>query len=60
MPCVTSSAYASLFAAARSYHPGGVQGGMADGSVRFFSDNVNLVIWQSLASRGGSESVGDF
>ncbi|HVX64937.1 MAG TPA: DUF1559 domain-containing protein [Pirellulales bacterium] len=60
MPCVTSSAYASLFAAARSYHPGGVQGGMADGSVRFFSDNINLTIWQSLASRGGSESVGDF
>jgi prepilin-type N-terminal cleavage/methylation domain-containing protein len=60
MPCVSSSAYASLFAAARSYHVGGVQGCMADGSVRFFSDNINLTIWQALGSRGGREAVGDF
>jgi prepilin-type N-terminal cleavage/methylation domain-containing protein/prepilin-type processing-associated H-X9-DG protein len=57
MPCVSSSAYASLFAAARGYHTGGVNASLADGSVRFFSDNTSLFVWQGMGSRSGGEIV---
>jgi prepilin-type N-terminal cleavage/methylation domain-containing protein/prepilin-type processing-associated H-X9-DG protein len=57
MPCVTLGApYMGQFAAARSYHSGGVNVAMGDGSVRFVSDNVALAIWQALGSKSGSES----
>lgn len=60
MPCVqTGAPYNTMWAAARAYHPGGVQGCLADGGVRFFSNNVNLTIWQALGTRGGGESNGD-
>jgi prepilin-type processing-associated H-X9-DG protein len=59
MPCVQrGSPYATMFAAARSYHPGGVYASMADGSVRFVSDSIPLATWQALGSRGGGEPVG--
>lgn len=45
---------------ARSRHTGGVHVGMADGTVRFVSENINLTLWQSLASIGGGETVGEF
>jgi type II secretory pathway pseudopilin PulG len=64
MPCASTSngttGMATAWAAARSYHTGGVHGCMADGSVRFFSQNMSLTIWQALGSRGGAELVGDF
>jgi type II secretory pathway pseudopilin PulG len=64
MPCISTAngttGMATAFAAARSYHVGGVQGCMADGSVRFFSQNMSLTIWQALGSRGGGELIGDF
>jgi len=41
--------------AARSYHPGGVNAALGDGSVRFFRDSVSLGIWQALASIEGGE-----
>jgi len=41
--------------AARSYHPGGVQTAMADGSVKFFKDTINLGIWQAVASINAGE-----
>ena len=41
-------------AAARSEHPGGVVVAKADGSVRFFSDNVSPNIWSQLATRDES------
>jgi prepilin-type N-terminal cleavage/methylation domain-containing protein/prepilin-type processing-associated H-X9-DG protein len=44
-------------AAARSKHPGGVNAAMADGSVQFFSDNTNLVLWRGLGTRAGNEVV---
>lgn len=46
--------------AARSWHTGGVQGLMCDGSVRFFSENIDSVTWRSLATRAGGEVVGEF
>ncbi len=42
---------------ARSRHPGGVNAAMADASVRFFSNTIDLAIWQALGSRAGGESV---
>jgi prepilin-type processing-associated H-X9-DG protein len=61
MPCVQiGSPYTAMHAAARSYHTGGVHGAMADGSVRFFSENMSLVIWQGLGTRGGNEILEEF
>ncbi len=40
--------------AARSRHPGGVNVGMADGSVHFVSDLVDPSIWQSVSMRAGN------
>lgn len=49
----TVSTYAAV--TARSYHPGGVNVGMMDGSVRFVSDSVEIPIWQSSFTRAGEE-----
>ncbi len=58
MPCVQSGApYRAMAAAARSWHAGGVNACMADGSGRFFSDNISLSVWQALGSRGGGEPI---
>jgi prepilin-type N-terminal cleavage/methylation domain-containing protein/prepilin-type processing-associated H-X9-DG protein len=41
--------------AASSYHPGGVNVCMADGSVRFVRDNITFINWQAAGTRGGGE-----
>jgi len=43
--------------AARSYHPGGVNAAMADGSVRWFTSGTNIKTWRSLGTRAGGETV---
>jgi prepilin-type N-terminal cleavage/methylation domain-containing protein/prepilin-type processing-associated H-X9-DG protein len=45
------------YIASRSYHPGGVNGLLGDGSVRFFKDTVSLTTWKALSSRAGGEVV---
>ena len=61
MPCIqVGSPFSEIHSAARSYHVGGVHGTMADGSVRFFSDNIDLNTWQGLGSRNGNELLGEF
>jgi prepilin-type processing-associated H-X9-DG protein len=47
----------SLNIAARSRHAGGVNTLMADGSVKFIKDSINVVTWQALGSRNGGEVV---
>jgi prepilin-type N-terminal cleavage/methylation domain-containing protein/prepilin-type processing-associated H-X9-DG protein len=42
---------------ADSYHPGGVNTLMGDGSVRFTKDSVNGVTWRALSSIGGGEVI---
>ncbi len=42
---------------ANSYHPGGVNLSMCDGSVRFVKDSVSLVTWNALGSRNGGEVI---
>ena len=52
-PCTWSGS--NMFVSARSYHPGGVNMGMGDGSVRFVSDDVDVVAYKSSGSRNGEE-----
>jgi prepilin-type N-terminal cleavage/methylation domain-containing protein/prepilin-type processing-associated H-X9-DG protein len=44
-------------ATARSLHPGGVNGLMTDGSVRFFKDTTARSVWRGLGTRNGGELV---
>ena len=43
--------------AARSWHTGGVNSVLGDGSVRFFSDTIAIDVWRALATRNGGETV---
>jgi prepilin-type processing-associated H-X9-DG protein len=40
-----------------SNHPGGVNLGLADGSVRFVKDSVGLQPWWALGTRAGGEVI---
>ncbi len=46
--------------AARSYHPGGVNVGLGDGSVRFVSETVDKWLWFGAMTITGGEPPGDF
>ena len=41
-----------------SYHPGGANVAMADGSARFLSQTINLMLLGQLGTRAGGELVG--
>jgi prepilin-type N-terminal cleavage/methylation domain-containing protein/prepilin-type processing-associated H-X9-DG protein len=41
----------------RSYHPGGVNALMGDGSVRFVKSSVNGMTWRALGTVGGGEAI---
>jgi prepilin-type N-terminal cleavage/methylation domain-containing protein/prepilin-type processing-associated H-X9-DG protein len=43
--------------AARSYHPGGVNAAMCDGSVRWFRSSIAIATWRALATRNKGEVV---
>lgn len=45
---------------ANSRHVGGVHVTVADGSVRFVSDSIDLNVWRAIGTRKGSEIVSDF
>lgn len=45
---------------ASSYHEGGIHVGMADGAVRFVSENIDLGLYRALATRRGGEVTGEF
>ena len=40
-----------------SFHPGGVNAMMADGSVKFFKDSIQLQTWWAIGSKSGGEAV---
>ena len=42
---------------ARSYHPGGVNALLGDGSVRFVKSTVDGMVWRALGTMAGSEVV---
>jgi len=45
---------------ARSYHTGGVNASLVDGSVRFFRDSITQAAWRAVGSRAGGEVVGEW
>jgi prepilin-type N-terminal cleavage/methylation domain-containing protein/prepilin-type processing-associated H-X9-DG protein len=45
---------------ARSFHTGGVNISLMDGSVRFLSNSVSVQTWRAVGSRAGSEVTSDF
>jgi prepilin-type N-terminal cleavage/methylation domain-containing protein/prepilin-type processing-associated H-X9-DG protein len=51
--CVAQGGWEAAHFAASSYHPGGVNVGLADGSVRFANEVVNSAVWQAAASIDG-------
>ena len=58
LPCVKSSGdWSDTTATSRSRHFRGVHVLMADGHVRFVSDDINLGLWRALATIGGGEIV---
>jgi prepilin-type N-terminal cleavage/methylation domain-containing protein/prepilin-type processing-associated H-X9-DG protein len=59
LPCAPSSLY-EMTAASRSRHPGGVNILLADGSVRFVAQTINLETWQALGTIAGEEVLKDF
>ena len=46
--------------AARSYHVGGAQTVLADGSVRFVSENIDGNVWRAVGSISNGEITGEF
>jgi hypothetical protein len=40
---------------ARSWHVGGVNAGLGDGSIRFVPNQINLEVWRAAGSTNGSE-----
>ena len=47
----------SLFDNANSYHPGGTNILLGDGSVRFVKESINMTIWWTIATKAGGEVV---
>ena len=57
-PCTSTGVTAqNSYNAARSYHPGGVNALVSDGSVKFFKNSVNVIVWRALSSTKGSEVI---
>jgi len=50
--------YAAVIA--RSYHSGGVNVVLLDGSVRFVTNDIPLATWRALGTRAGGEVIGDY
>jgi prepilin-type processing-associated H-X9-DG protein len=57
-PAIWTADY--TFVSARSWHPGGVNLGMADASVRFLSNSVDAIVFRGLGSRNGGEPPDNF
>lgn len=57
-PAKQSTLDAAIVISARSYHAGGVNVAMCDGSVRFVPDVVNLDAWAAASTCKGNETVG--
>jgi hypothetical protein len=54
-PCVPGVGTPNQTYAARSRHPGGVFGTLADGSVSFFVDEIDIRVWRGWGTINGTE-----
>lgn len=62
-PCAhtfTNNAFHSYNVAARSMHEGGVHVLLADGAVRFVSENIDINTWQNLGRPQDNVPLGEF
>jgi prepilin-type N-terminal cleavage/methylation domain-containing protein/prepilin-type processing-associated H-X9-DG protein len=57
MPCVLAG---DNYATARSRHTGGVNVTLADGSVRFVRNSIDLATWKALSTATRGEVLGDY
>src|SRR6056297_840279 len=48
MPCDVSTGTNPTMFASRSRHTGGVNSALGDGSVRFTSDSIDLIVWRAM------------
>ena len=48
-----------IMTTANSKHSGGVNLGLADGSVRFIKNSVSIATWRALGTRNGTEIISD-
>jgi prepilin-type N-terminal cleavage/methylation domain-containing protein/prepilin-type processing-associated H-X9-DG protein len=57
--CYTNRSFfdGAMFTGASANHNGGVNVLMADGAVRFVGDSVDAIIWWSIGSRDGQETI---
>jgi prepilin-type processing-associated H-X9-DG protein len=59
--CATGTTYGfgatDSFIGPGSFHPGGANLLLMDGSVRFVKDGVALNVWNALGSRAGGEVI---
>ena len=55
IPCTLTAT--DVNQSARSYHPGGVMVGLADGSIRFLPQNIAATTYAALGTRGGGEAA---
>jgi len=58
--CGTDNDAADVWASARSFHTGGVNALMGDGSVRFVGENLDLGVWHAVNTIFNGETVGEF
>jgi prepilin-type N-terminal cleavage/methylation domain-containing protein/prepilin-type processing-associated H-X9-DG protein len=56
-PCIQSTTACPNMFASRSRHPGGVNVGMGDGTVRFIKNSISLATWRAVGSTQGGEIV---
>jgi prepilin-type N-terminal cleavage/methylation domain-containing protein/prepilin-type processing-associated H-X9-DG protein len=60
-PCngglTNSAGNTEVYLGARSWHSGGVNAAMCDGSVKFFKNTINPVTWMAVGSSQGGEIV---
>jgi prepilin-type N-terminal cleavage/methylation domain-containing protein len=54
---IDSNGHKQQHIAARSKHPGEVNASRCDGSVNFYTDDVELAVWNALTSAAGGEVV---
>ena len=52
-----NSAFTSMHISASSYHTGGANACMADGSVRFVSETIPFDTWKRMGTRAGGEVI---
>jgi prepilin-type N-terminal cleavage/methylation domain-containing protein len=61
LPCISGDWGPNNHVGARSRHTGGINVGLADGSIRFVSNNVDLVsVWRPLATIAGGEVIANY